>query len=82
MKFLLFWHKNLHLVLHETLFSPGIGAQTYDIVHYIVYKASRTRVCKHCQFVFVSQYFQSCQSLDFSSLLCLHMPSTASAHAQ
>ena len=43
MKFLLFWHKNLHLDLHETLFSPRIGAQTYDILHYIVYKASRTR---------------------------------------
>ena len=39
MKFLLFWHTNLHLDLYETLFSPDMGAQTYDIVH----KASRTR---------------------------------------
>ena len=28
------------------------------------------------------QYCQSCQSMDFPSLLCLHMPSAASAHAQ
>ena len=28
------------------------------------------------------QYCQSCQSVDFPSLLCLHMPSAACAHAQ
>ena len=27
-------------------------------------------------------YCQSCQSMDFPSLLCLHMPSAVSAHAQ
>ena len=37
---------------------------------------------RHCQLVFCLEYCQSCQSLDFPSLLCLHMPSAASAHAQ
>ena len=40
------------------------------------------QVCKRCQFVLRLQYCQSCQSMDFPSLLCLHMPSAASAHAQ
>ena len=43
---------------------------------------ARNTEWKHCQFVFVSQYCQSCQSLDFPSLLRLHIPSTASAHVQ
>ena len=38
-------------------------------------------VCKHC-LRFSYEFSKSCQSLDFPSLACLHMPSVASAHAQ
>ena len=35
---------------------------------------------KHTTHPLLDEHCQSCKSLDFSSLVCLHMPSVASAH--